>query len=71
MRYYWITLKYMDWGNGVNGPKTEKIIYSQKIRRQFENPTELFRAQMDYLTRDRGYSPDDIVLISWEMEEIR
>jgi len=66
MKNYWIILKYRDKCNGLNGPITEKTIYSQKIKRSYKNPAELFREQMDYLTKERGYSPDDIILISWE-----
>lgn len=64
---YRITLKYRDKCNGMNGPITEKFIYSQTIIRQYSDVNELFKAQMEYLTKERGYSVEDIVLIDWDI----
>ena len=64
---YEITRKFRDKCNGMNGPTNEKTIYSQTIIRQYSDVNELFKAQMDYLTKVRGYSVEDIILISWKI----
>jgi len=64
---YKITRRYRDKCNGMNGPTNEKTTYSQTIIREYPNVEELFKAQMDYLTKVRGYSVEDIVLIDWEI----